>query len=64
MFNYKSVLFTKVDEAVSYGSMLNLVFTYDIPIMFLTNGQVIPDDIISADSEFIASMIYKGKMTK
>jgi len=64
MFNYKSVMFTKVDEAVSYGSMLNLVFTYDIPIMFLTNGQVIPDDIISADSEFIASMIYKGKMTK
>lgn len=64
MFNYKSVMFTKVDEAVSYGSMLNLVFNYEVPIMFLTNGQVIPDDIISADSEFIARMIYKGKMTK
>ncbi|MBZ0198927.1 MAG: flagellar biosynthesis protein FlhF [Ignavibacteriaceae bacterium] len=64
VFNYKSVMFTKVDEAVSYGNMLNLVFNYDVPVMFLTNGQVIPDDIISADSEFIANMIYRGKMTK
>jgi flagellar biosynthesis GTPase FlhF len=33
---------------------------YNKPIMFLTNGQVIPDDIISADAEYIAKIIYTG----
>ena len=61
VFNYNSVIFTKIDEAVTYGNILNIVNTFNVPASFLTNGQVIPDDIISADPEFIANMIYTGK---
>ena len=62
IFDYNSVLFTKVDEAVAYGNVLNFVTSFDVPISFFTNGQVIPDDIIAADPEFTANMIYTGKM--
>ncbi len=62
VFDYNSVIFTKIDEAVTYGNILNIVNTFNVPASFLTNGQVIPDDIISADPEFIANMIYTGKI--
>ncbi len=61
IFNYNSVIFTKIDEAVTFGNILNIVTNFDVPVSFLSNGQVIPDDIVSADPEFIASMIYTGK---
>ncbi len=61
IFKYNSVIFTKIDEAVTFGNILNIVTNFDVPVSFLSNGQVIPDDIVSADSEFIASMIYTGK---
>lgn len=62
ILNYDSIIFSKLDEAFSYGNILNLVQEIKIPIKYLTNGQVIPDDIIAADSEFIANMIYSGKI--
>jgi flagellar biosynthesis protein FlhF len=61
VFNYDSIVFTKIDEAVVYGNMLNVSANFNKPIMYLTNGQVIPDDIISAEPDFIANMIYSGK---
>ncbi|PID62463.1 MAG: flagellar biosynthesis protein FlhF [Ignavibacteriae bacterium] len=61
--NYNSIVFSKLDEAVTYGNILNLVNKVNVPIKYLTNGQVIPDDIISADVEFIANMIYSGKIS-
>ncbi len=61
VFDYSSLIFTKLDEAVTYGGILNVAADSNIPVSFLTNGQVIPDDIISADSDFIANMIYSGK---
>ncbi len=64
LYNYNSLIFTKIDEAVSFGNILNLVSNFDTPISFISNGQVIPDDIISADSDFIANMIYTGKISK
>ncbi len=64
LYNYNSVIFTKIDEAVSFGNILNLVSNFETPISFISNGQVIPDDIISADSDFIANMIYTGKISK
>ncbi len=60
--NYSSVIFTKVDEAVSYGNILNFVYNSNVPVMFLTNGQVIPDDIISVNSELLAKLIFSGKL--
>ena len=63
VLNYDALVFSKLDEAISFGNIVNLVNEINIPIKYLTNGQVIPDDIIAADSEFIANMVYTGKLS-
>ena len=37
--------FTKVDEAVRYGSLYNLMLTYQKPVAYITTGQQVPADI-------------------
>ncbi len=64
VLDYKSLIFTKVDEAASYGNILNAVNTNKYPVKFLTNGQTIPDDIIAADPDMIAKLVYTGKLNK
>lgn len=59
---FDGLIFTKLDEAVTYGNILNVVNAFGVPIKYLTNGQVIPDDIIAADPDFIANMIYTGRI--
>jgi flagellar biosynthesis protein FlhF len=61
--NFNGLIFTKLDEAAAFGSILNVCSKVETPIKFLTNGQVIPDDIIAADDEFIAKMIYDGSIS-
>lgn len=60
LFSYDSFIFTKIDEAVTHGSLLNLSVRHQMPVIYLTNGQIIPDDILSADPEYIANLIYTG----
>lgn len=60
ILNYSGLIFSKIDESVSYGNILNVSYDLNKPIKFLTNGQVIPDDIIAADADNIAKMIYSG----
>ena len=62
VLKYNGIVITKLDEAVSFGNIFNLVTAINVPIKYLTNGQIIPDDIIAGDSEFIANMIYSGKI--
>ncbi|MFA3783857.1 hypothetical protein ABRY23_12420 [Melioribacteraceae bacterium 4301-Me] len=62
MFGINSLLISKIDEAAAFGNILNVSYDFEIPIMFLTNGQVIPDDIISADKDYIAKLIYKRNL--
>ncbi len=64
IFNYGSLIFTKIDEAAVFGNVLNVVSNFNLPVTFLSNGQVIPDDIIAADSEFISNLVLTGKMNK
>ncbi len=64
ILNYDSFIFTKLDEGIVFGNILNLVAHFNIPITFLSNGQIIPDDIMSANSEYLSKLIYKGKADK
>jgi flagellar biosynthesis protein FlhF len=61
--NFNGLIFTKLDEAAAFGNILNVSGKTNTPLMFLTNGQVIPDDIIAADSEFVAKMIFEGSLS-
>ncbi len=64
VLDYNGLIFSKLDEAIGFGNLMNVASSFNVPIKYLTNGQVIPDDIIAADPDFIANMIYTGKITQ
>ena len=44
-----ALLLTKLDEAISYGHLLPILCTSDLPVSYTTHGQNVPDDIQPAD---------------
>lgn len=63
IFNYSSYIFSKIDEAVVHGNIVNLTTKTGSPIAFLTNGQTIPDDIISADKDYVSNLVLTGRIS-
>lgn len=53
------LLFTKLDEATSYGNILNLKVMTGKPLSYFTTGQSVPDDIEVADKERIIQYIFE-----
>ncbi len=51
---YKLVV-TKVDEVRTLGSILNITTLANKPVVYLTTGQTVPDDIESVDARKIAN---------
>jgi len=51
------IIFTKLDEASSYGNILNVKVESGKALSYLTTGQSVPDDIEIADSEKIVNYI-------
>jgi flagellar biosynthesis protein FlhF len=51
--------FTKVDEAVRFGSLYNILVTYQKPVAYLTTGQRVPGDIEAATVNRLAGLIVK-----
>jgi flagellar biosynthetic protein FlhF len=57
------LIFTKLDETVSSGSILNLLEHTALPTAYITNGQNVPDDIEVATPRRLASYILeKGNL--
>ncbi|MCM8774558.1 MAG: flagellar biosynthesis protein FlhF [Candidatus Omnitrophica bacterium] len=55
------IIFTKLDEAMMFGNILNLSVRINRPVSYITTGQNVPDDIELADSQKLAQLIVKGK---
>ncbi len=53
------LIFSKVDEAVCLGYILNVAYKTKLPISYITTGQNVPDDIAVAEPKVIANLIYK-----
>ena len=53
--------FTKVDEAVRFGSLYNLLLTYQKPVAFVTTGQKVPGDIDFATPDKISQLILQKR---
>lgn len=53
------IAFTKVDEAVRFGSIYNLLILYKKPVAYITTGQNVPDDIEFPDSEKLTNLVLK-----
>ncbi|HEX4130159.1 MAG TPA: flagellar biosynthesis protein FlhF [Pirellulales bacterium] len=52
-----ALIFTKLDEANSFGHLLPLLRDCRLPISYLTDGQNVPDDIAAAERSRIAQLI-------
>ncbi|MGG0718815.1 flagellar biosynthesis protein FlhF [Robertmurraya massiliosenegalensis] len=52
----KQFIFTKLDETATYGAMYNMIEKYQIGVAYLTNGQDVPDDKISASADVITKL--------
>lgn len=51
------VIFTKLDESTSYGSVFNHAIRFKLPMSFLTTGQNVPDDIEKASRERLIDLL-------
>lgn len=54
-----SLLFTKLDEATTFGNLLSVTRSCNLPIGYLTDGQNVPDDIRVAESRELAETILQ-----
>jgi flagellar biosynthesis protein FlhF len=49
-----SVIITKTDEAAQIGSVVDAVIRHKLPVMFIANGQHVPEDLTLADIPYLA----------
>ncbi|HBK84415.1 MAG TPA: flagellar biosynthesis protein FlhF [Firmicutes bacterium] len=52
-------IFTKMDEAKSYGLIINLLCKTGLPIAFLANGQGVPDDLMQPSVEDLLCLLLR-----
>ncbi len=55
--NYNRLIFTKLDETGTYGLLLNGIHYTKLPVIYMTMGQSVPDDICLADADKIAALL-------
>ena len=53
------LILTKVDETVSFGSLLSVLIAIGRPVSFITDGQNVPDDIMPGEPERLADLVLK-----
>lgn len=54
---FRRIIFTKLDEAVNYGMILNVCFHERKPVSLLTCGQNVPDDILTVNQEQLVKLV-------
>jgi flagellar biosynthesis protein FlhF len=56
------LLFSKMDETASYGSIVNLIHQFSIPLSYFTHGQQVPNDIeVVKEDQFIDLLMGEDK---
>lgn len=55
-----SLIFTKVDEGVRFGSIYNVAVKSGKPVSHITNGQSVPGDIVTPTGGELADLILGG----
>jgi flagellar biosynthesis protein FlhF len=54
------LIFSKIDEAVTFGPLFNIVQKQKLNVSYLTTGQSVPEDILPADGIKFASLVYEN----
>ncbi len=55
------LIFSKLDEASQTGNIINVLYKHPLPVSYLTTGQTVPNDIVTADKGLLANLILKGE---
>lgn len=55
----ETYIFTKIDETRGRGVMIDQILDLSLPISFVTNGQRVPEDIMTASPKKILDLILK-----
>ncbi len=58
--NYSKLIFTKVDETDTLGCILNMICHTGMPVIQITDGQNVPDDIQNMYPKKLAKLLTKG----
>lgn len=53
----RHVILTKLDEAVGFGIVLNVLHAVDVRLSYMTHGQSVPNDIEEGDARRLAALI-------
>nr|WP_321500062.1 flagellar biosynthesis protein FlhF [uncultured Dethiosulfovibrio sp.] len=56
-----NLVFTKIDETLTLGPVLEIALNFDIPISFFTFGQNVPNDIEVASADKLVRMALGGE---
>jgi len=56
----QQLIFTKMDESTTCGSLLNISVQSKIPISFLNTGQQIPEDLVACATDNLADLILNS----
>ncbi|MCX7822998.1 MAG: hypothetical protein N2260_06115 [Syntrophobacterales bacterium] len=56
-----ALIFTKVDETLSCGSLINQLLRFPHPLAYLSTGQRVPEDIEEASKKRLINLIFPGK---
>jgi len=51
--NLSSMIISKFDETKHFGTLLNFMLLYNLPMSYFATGQEVPDDLLFADKEFL-----------
>jgi flagellar biosynthesis protein FlhF len=58
------ILFTKLDEGLIFGSLINLALHTQLPFSYFTNGQRVPEDIETASKDKVIRLIFNLNQDK
>jgi flagellar biosynthesis protein FlhF len=52
-------ILTKIDEALTYGPVLDVAIRHELPLHYVTNGQRVPEDLHLANSTYLADRAFR-----
>lgn len=55
--DYDNIIVTKLDETLNYGSLYTISKESKKPIIYATNGQYVPEDIVIAELDTLTNLI-------
>ncbi len=52
-------ILTKIDEALTYGPVLDVAIRHELPLHYITNGQRVPEDLHQANPSYLADRAFR-----